>query len=175
MQRFYGRVPLTEAHAFLFFKRKGITQKLLHEIKYNGNQKLAIDLGKTFGENCVKERLFQSIDLIIPVPLHKSKYRLRGYNQSELIAMGMADKLGAELDTAAVVRSVKTSTQTKKSRSERWKNVSEIFKANTNRLKGRHVLVVDDVVTTGATLESCAQSILDAGALDVSIACLALA
>lgn len=174
-QRFYGRVKLDEAHAFLFFKRSGLTQKILHEIKYRGNQELAVEMGRLFGEQCTKQGMYKLVEIIVPVPLHKSKLRLRGFNQSELIARGMAEKLGVRVVPDSVTRLIKTSTQTKKSRMERWKNVERIFEADYSVLKGKNVLVIDDVITTGATLESCVQSVLEAGALKVSIGCLAMA
>lgn len=175
IQRFYGRVLLTEAHTFLSFSRNGLAQRILHEIKYGGNRELAIEMGRLFGEKCSELELYKSIDVIVPVPLHDSKLRLRGFNQSELIAKGLGEKLGVPVETKAVTRLVKTSTQTKKSRTERWKNVERIFETSQSALSGKHVLVVDDVITTGATLESCVQSILDAGAKKVSAGCLAMA
>lgn len=175
IQRFYGRVLLTEAHTFLSFSRSGLSQRILHEIKYGGNRELAIEMGRLFGEKCSELELYKSIDVIVPVPLHDSKLRLRGFNQSELIAKGLGEKLGVPVETKAVTRLVKTSTQTKKSRTERWKNVERIFETSQSALSGKHVLIVDDVITTGATLESCVQSILDAGAKKVSAGCLAMA
>lgn len=174
-QRFYGRVLLKEAHAFLFFKAKGITQSLLHNIKYKGNKSLAVELGKRFGVACQEQGVYTTVDVIVPIPLHRSKQRLRGYNQSEQIAIGLSEQMDIPIDRTSVKRIVKTTTQTKKTRSQRWKNVDKIFHVKHLLLKGKHVLLVDDVVTTGATLESCAQSILDAGAEEVSIGCLALA
>jgi len=174
-QRFYGRLKLAEAHAFLLFKRKGITQNLLHAIKYNGDKKLGVELGKLFGKRCRELNLLSTVDVIIPIPLHTSKLRLRGFNQSALIGKGLAESLDVFLDEKAVIRRVNTTTQTKKNRMERWKNVDQTFKVVSSNLKSKHVLLVDDVITTGATLESCGQVILNAGATKISIACLALA
>lgn len=174
-QRFYGRLQLEEAFAFLLFKRKGITQNLLHSIKYNGNQKLGLELGVIFGDRCKSLDLFEKVDIVIPIPLHKSKLRYRGFNQSAIMAKGLASSLGILLDEKSVIRKIKTATQTKKTRMERWKNVDQTFNVITNELQGKHVLLVDDVITTGATLESCGQTILEAGASKISIACLALA
>ncbi len=174
-QRFYGRITLEEAYAFLLFKRKGVTQNLLHSIKYNGNQELGLALGTLFGNRCKELSFFSTVDVVIPIPLHKSKLRFRGFNQSAIIAQGLANSLDVPLDTASVIRAIKTSTQTKKNRMERWKNVDQTFKVSSVKLTGKHVLLVDDVITTGATLESCGQTILKAGAASVSVACLALA
>ncbi len=115
------------------------------------------------------------MDTVVPVPLHKSKLRLRGFNQSELVAKGLANGLGCTLDSHTVHRVKKTPTQTRKNRMERWQNVAQIFEATTNQLAGKHVLLVDDVITTGATLESCGQALLQAGVSKLSIACLAIA
>ncbi len=174
-QRFYGRLKLEDALGFLLFKQKGITQNLLHAIKYNANQELGLELGLLFGKRCKELSLLSTIDVVVPIPLHKSKLRFRGFNQSNLIAQGLAKKLEVGVDTQSVIRTVKTKTQTKKTRMERWKNVDQTFMINTTKLKDKHVLLVDDVITTGATLESCGQTILAAGASKLSIACLALA
>jgi len=175
LQRFYGRLQLEEAFAFLLFKRKGLTQKLLHSIKYKGNKTLALEMGTLFGIRAKQLGLYSSVDVVVPIPLHLSKLRFRGFNQSAFIAQGLASMLAVKLDERAVIRKVKTTTQTKKSRVDRWKNVDQTFEAHPLSLKGKHVLIVDDVITTGATLESCGQTILAAGAEKISIACLALA
>ncbi len=174
-QRLYGRLELEEAHAFLLFKRKGLTQNLLHSIKYKGNQELAVELGLLFGTQCKALSMYSGVDLVVPIPLHKSKLRFRGFNQSALIAEGLSRGLHKPYNENCMIRKVKTATQTKKNRMERWKNVDSIFQASSNVLKDKHILLVDDVITTGATLESCGQAILDAGAQKLSIACLALA
>lgn len=174
-QRFYGRISIEEAYAFLLFKNKGLTQNLLHSLKYNGNQELGTELGLLFGKRCKELDFFKTVDIIIPIPLHKSKLRFRGFNQSALIAQGLATSLGVALDAKSVIRKIKTTTQTKKTRMERWENVDQTFGITTLSLKEKHVLLVDDVITTGATLESCGQTILKAGATKISIACLALA
>lgn len=173
--RFYGRLQLEEVYSFLLFKNKGLTQKLLHAIKYNGNQQLAVELGELFGISCKQQNLFTTVDIIVPIPLHKSKLRFRGFNQSAQIAKGLASTLGIGFDENSILRKTKTSTQTKKTRTERWKNVDKTFKVVNSKLEGKHVLLVDDVITTGATLESCGQTILASGASKISIACLALA
>jgi ComF family protein len=114
------------------------------------------------------------VDVILQIPLHKIKLRLRGFNQRELIAKGMAEGVAMEMDNEAIIRNVKTTTQTKKNRMQRWKNVDKTFAVVSNNLENKHVLLVDDVITTGATIESCGQVILEANAT-LSVACLALA
>ena len=174
-QRFYGRLQLKEAYGFLLFKNKGLTQKLLHSIKYKGNKELAFELGKMFGTRCKELNLFSSVDVTVPIPLHISKLRFRGFNQSAIIAEGLAVGLGIEMNDEAVIRKVKTTTQTKKTRTERWKNVDNTFELVSSSLENKHVLLVDDVITTGATLESCGQTILNGSTNKLSIGCLALA
>ncbi len=174
IQRFYGRIKLAEAYGFLLFKNKGLTQKLLHAIKYKANKELAIELGLMFGTHCKELNLFSTVDVIVPIPLHKSKLRLRGFNQSALIAKGMAEGLGIEMNSEAIIRNVKTTTQTKKNRMQRWKNVDKTFAVVSNSLENKHVLLLDDVITTGATIESCGQAILDSNTT-LSVACLAIA
>lgn len=174
-QRFYGRLQVEEALGFLLFKNKGLTQKLLHSIKYKGNQVLAVEIGRLFGLACKERNLLSSVHVVVPIPLHKSKLRFRGFNQSALIAQGLALALQVKLDEESVIRRTKTSTQTKKNRMERWKNVDSTFEVASGYLENKHVLIVDDVITTGATLESCGQTILTSGASKLSIACLAIA
>jgi ComF family protein len=174
-QRFYGRIQLQEAYGFLYFKSKGITQKLLHSIKYKKNEKLALELGHMFGVSCKEAKIFSKASVVVPIPLHISKLRFRGFNQSALIAQGLANELGVPMDDKAVIRKVKTTTQTKKTRMERWKNVDNTFEVISKSLDKKHVLLVDDVITTGATLESCGNAILNSGVNELSVACLALA
>ena len=172
---FAGRLELTEARAYLKFYHGGITQKLLHYIKYKGDQDLGKFLGAMFINHLDKEKVFGNIEVIVPVPLHRSKLRTRGYNQSEVLADGMADVLGITVDSTSVERIKKSETQTRKDRAQRWQNVSGIFQVTGDSLKGKHILLVDDVITTGATLEACGEAIIEAEAGSLSIAALAAA
>ena len=132
-------------------------------------------LGKYFGTQ-IKESVFNQVDVILPVPLHKSKLRKRGYNQSEWLAMGISESLNKPLDINSLLRTVATDTQTRKSRFDRWKNVEKIFNITEHKvLEGKHVLIVDDVVTTGSTLEACINAVLEVNNTKVSIATLAVA
>lgn len=172
---FSGRVNLSAIRVYLKFYSEGITQHLLHEIKYNGNKDLGQHLGEelmNFGDNT---EVFQDVDLVIPVPLHQTKLKQRGYNQSLLLAEGMAKVLNKPVNTSSIVRMHKSDTQTRKNRAERWENVSGIFEAVNKDLEGKHVLLVDDVLTTGATLEACAQAALASGCRSISVAALAVA
>ena len=172
---FAGRLELDEARAFLKFYHGGIAQNLLHYIKYKGEQDLGEYLGKMFIQHLSKESAFNKVEVVVPVPLHKSKLQARGYNQSKVLAKGMAYVLGITVESLSVVRIKKSETQTRKDRAARWQNVSGIFAVSNDNLRGKHVLLVDDVITTGATLEACGETILAAGASSLSVAALAAA
>ncbi|MCD4832852.1 MAG: ComF family protein [Bacteroidales bacterium] len=174
-QLFWGRTKLEYATGFFTFSKGSKYQGMMHKFKYHGNKEIGYVLGKSFG-NHLRNSVFNQIDIIIPVPLHKSKLKKRGYNQSEWIAKGLSETMQIPLDVKSFIRSVATETQTRKSRFERWKNVEKIFKVtNENALKGYHILLVDDVVTTGSTFEACANAILEIEDTKVSIAALAVA
>ena len=173
---FAGRVPVFRATAFCSFHKGSLVQQLVHQLKYKGKQKIGTYLGFLFGLNLLESDDFQSIDVIIPIPLHWHKKKKRGYNQSEAICDGIAKGMKKTCDYSLLIRTIDTKTQTKKSRYNRWENVSQIFKVlQPEKLEGKHVLLVDDVVTTGATLESAAQILLEVPNIKISIACLAWA
>ena len=172
---FAGRLDLADARAYFKFYHGGITQNLLHHIKYKGNQELGEYLGKMFIQHLSKQSAYTNVDVVVPIPLHKSKLRARGYNQSEVLAIGMADVLGVAVDSSGIVRTRKSETQTRKNRADRWQNVLGIFEVTNDNYHDKHVLLVDDVITTGATLEACGETILAAGAASLSVATLAAA
>lgn len=173
--RFYGKVKMKYATSFLHFEKKTITQVLLHEIKYDKKKELGRMLGRFFGEE-LKNSRFNDIDIIIPVPLHPNKLKARGYNQSEWIAMGMSESMGKPMVTDALIRKIETNTQTKKNAFDRWENVDGIFHvALPEKVKGLHALIIDDVVTTGSTIEACAAELLKTEGTIVSAAALAAA
>jgi ComF family protein len=161
---------------FLKFYKSGITQSLLHQIKYEGNTELAEKLGIWYGNHLEKEGYRNGFDLVIPVPLHKRKLKIRGYNQSDFIAAGLAKILCAERDLNFMKREINNPTQTRKSRLERMQNVKGIFRLrHTRHSLSTRILLVDDVLTTGATLESCASVLSDAGYTELSFATVAYA
>jgi ComF family protein len=170
---FFGRVPIAEGAALYRFEKDSPIQKIMHAIKYKGNQKLAGHLGGLMGEAFRQQNFFSTVNAIVPVPLHPKKQRKRGFNQSAVIASGIADKLGIQMDQNLVYRNTFTTSQTKKSRFARWENVATVFSCDARDLNGQHFLLVDDVLTTGATLEACAQPLLQKGA-KISIATLAM-
>ncbi|MEJ2595045.1 MAG: ComF family protein [bacterium] len=173
---FWGRVRIEAATSFLFFNKGGRVQQLMHALKYRGNRKVGIYLGKLFGSALSDADTFREADLIIPVPLHPRKLHKRGYNQSEMIGQGLSDTMDKPLNTQSLSRIVHTASQTRKSRYSRWENVKDVFQVNhPEHVAGRHILLVDDVLTTGATLEACATKLLEVEHTKVSMATLAYA
>ena len=175
-QSFYGRVRLHAVTSCYFFAKSGKVQHLIHQLKYKGNKEAGIFLGQQIGESIKNEPLFQGIDYIIPVPLHPKREKQRGYNQSLMIALGIHETTGITVADKYLVRTVYTATQTHKTAEERFKNVQNIFKVRfADELKGKHVLLVDDVLTTGATLEACAQTLENIPGITISVATTACA
>lgn len=157
-QIFYGRVNFHAVTACFFFAKKGKVQRLIHELKYKGNWEAGVFLGQQLGASIQDAPLFQGVDYLIPVPLHPKREKRRGYNQSLMIARGINEVTGIAIGDKFLVRAVNTATQTKKSAEERFKNVKDIFQlCHAEELEGKHILIIDDVLTTGATLESCAR------------------
>ena len=173
---FWGRVHITAAASYFFFARGSKYRVLLHKLKYAGRGDIGIKLGQWFGNELATCPIFSDVDYIIPVPLHPKKQKSRGYNQSEKICTGLAVAMHKPVDTKTLVRAEFTNTQTKKNRMERWHNVSTVFAVkNAETLNNKHILLVDDVLTTGATIEACCNTILSATNCKISIAVLAYA
>ncbi len=172
---FWGRIPVEYATSFFYFSKGSPYQKILHELKYKGMKEIGLEMGRIFGKE-IRDSEFRKVELVVPVPLHPSKLRKRGYNQAEWIALGLSEGLCKPMDSRSLIRKVSSSTQTRKGRYDRWMNVEGIFDASQpDHLSNRHILLVDDVVTTGATLEACASVILGLGNTKISIATLAVA
>lgn len=166
---FHGKVALEAAGALLRFNAHGLAQRLLHRIKYRDDREAAGAIGAMMGEALAASERFRGIDAVIAVPLHPAKERRRGYNQSHLLADGIRTVLPLEPLHHALRRAERTATQTRKGRLDRWQNVKEAFEApDPGLLHGRHVLLVDDVVTTGATAEACALAVQRAPGARVS-------
>jgi ComF family protein len=160
-QIFWGRIKIEMGTALLYFHKKGRTQNLLHNLKYKNRKDVGFYLGQLLGNQIKENQIFLSCHFIVPIPLHPNKLKKRGYNQAECFALGISDILNIPVMSDIVVRKIETSTQTKKTRTERWLNVAEAFKVNySDKFVSKHFLIVDDVVTTGATIEACAQAIL---------------
>ncbi|PID95206.1 MAG: amidophosphoribosyltransferase [Bacteroidetes bacterium] len=175
-QLFWGRVAVSYATSFFYFRKNSKVQHLMHQFKYAGRKEVGSYCGQLFGIALSQSSYFSEAEYLIPVPLHPQKERKRGYNQSELIAKGMAQKMNAQLDISTLFRSVNSATQTKKNRYQRFENMDGIFRLKeASHLKGKHLVLVDDVVTTGSTLESCASTLLQIPDVRVSVATLACA
>lgn len=171
-----GRVPLQQATSLFVFEKDGKVQNLLHALKYENQQIIGELMGQTFYNDLKNSGFFEGIDRVIPIPLHKKKQKARGYNQSECFAKGISEKSGIALDTENFVREVETSTQTKKGKAERWANVKDAFALkDANAFKNKHVLLVDDVITTGATIEGAWQALRDVEGIKISVASIAYA
>lgn len=176
IQVFAGRVPLINASSFYLYEKSGKIQKLLQAIKYQDQSKLAEFLGEEYGKQLIIDGTYQDVDYIIPIPLHINKLKARGYNQSECFAKGLAKALIKEMNTTCLFRAVDTKTQTKKNKYQRWENVEGIFQLNeTENLENKHVLLVDDVVTTGATIEAAWDALRKVNGIKLSVASIAFA
>ena len=173
---FYGRVPVEMAASYLLFNKGGRVQRLIHHLKYKGRKDIGIWLGEEYGKLLAASPHFSGIHLIIPVPLHKKRLMQRGYNQSDQFAAGLSKSLNVPVANRLLVRTRESSTQTRKGRYDRWKNVEDLFLLlQPELLAGAHLLLVDDVVTTGATLEACIAALRRAPDVRVSVATIAAA
>lgn len=171
---FHGRVFLNSATSFLFFNKGGKVQHLIHQLKYNGKKEIGIYLGSLLGKELSQSMLYHDVDFIIPVPLHPVKEKKRGYNQSQIVCMGMAQEMEAEVAMDVLFRKYHSTTQTRKSRYERWENVKDIFELKrTSKLEEKHVLLVDDVITTGSTIEACGNLLATIPGIKISVSSLA--
>jgi ComF family protein len=175
-QLFWGRCNIEKAAAFSFYNRDSRIRKLIHNLKYRGIKDVGFELGKIYGASLSGTEFLKGVDLIIPVPLHPSKKRARGFNQSEIISAGLSEATGLPSDSETLIRFAKTETQTRRSRYERWANVEGIFNVSDDAgIKGKHILLVDDVITTGSTIESCVNELLKVEGVRVSVIALAVA
>jgi len=175
-QQFWGKIQLQGAYSLYYFSKGGKVQNLMHQFKYRGMKQIGNLLGNIAGGQLAQNEVFNTVDLIVPVPLHRKRLQQRGYNQSAHFAEGLAEKLNAAVEINNLVRTTITETQTHKSRFARFENMQDVFTIeNPERLKNKHVLLVDDVITTGSTLEACGTQLLKIEGLKLSIATVAYA
>ncbi|WP_445383802.1 ComF family protein [Robiginitalea sp. IMCC43444] len=172
---FYGRAPVCKASALFYYRESGLIKRLIHRLKYQGMQQLGGFMGEWHGEILKKDPGISNIDLVMPVPLHAAKMRKRGYNQCELFGRAIASSLQAEY-TGKLLKKIKNArTQTTRNRWLRWKNTQGVFHlAHPERLEGKKILLVDDVITTGATLEACCLALSSVARLEIYIAVMAV-
>jgi ComF family protein len=170
---FWGRLALVHATAQFYFTKESLMQRLMHQLKYKGNLALGLQLGRLMGISIKESGRFEDIDAMIPLPLFPAKEKRRGYNQSTVLCNGMAEILSIPVFNNIIIRPQHTESQTKKGRVDRWKNIEGKFVLeNSSVVHNKHLLLVDDVVTTGATLESCGNELLNAENVRLSIATL---
>lgn len=173
---FENNIPIEAASALLWYSADGKWRNIIHRFKYNGEWRLAEFMGEWIGSDLAKSGNFEDIDIIVPVPLHPLKHFMRGYNQSEHLCIGISKALKCRCRFNAVKRRRYNKSQARKMRKERWDNVEGIFSVkHAEQLRGQHILIVDDVITTGATIIACAKSIIEACEGDVRISIAALA
>lgn len=173
--RFAGRVPIAKATSFAYFTPDGLLQHLVHRLKYEDRKDIGLFLGRQLGYDLLQLKWADDIDVIVPVPLHEKKEAERGYNQSALIAEGMSEVLKIPVDNNILKRTRYTESQTQKTRSERLENMQDAFILNAGICKGAHILLTDDILTTGATLEAAARALLSSPGIKVSIATIGIA
>lgn len=173
-KKFYGRVPINSGTALFYYHKNGKIQQLIHQLKYKNKENIGELFGNWLAGEMTKSKRFKNIDYIVPVPLHPKKQRIRGYNQLSKFGEILAKNLNAKLSEDKLIKIASTDTQTKKNLLERWNNVKELFILKDKTFfENKHVLLIDDVITTGATIESCAYQLLKTKNITISIAVMA--
>lgn len=176
IENFWGKLNVESATSFLYYAKAGKVQQMIHNFKYHKRLEVGRTLARMFAADLLESPFFSKVQAIIPVPLHWTKLKTRGFNQSEIIAIAMAEKMHIGVETGVLFRKFATETQTKKSRIKRAENVSGKFELkNQERIAGKHVLLVDDVITTGSTMESCASLLQQVPEVRISLASLGFA
>ncbi len=174
--QFLGKINFNAAASLYYFSKGGKVQHLIHQFKYHGYKKLGLFIGESYGRQLIQSPFFSNIDYIIPIPLHPRKEQQRGYNQAEWFAKGLAIPIKAVVDTTTLTRKYASESQTHKTRFKRWENVQEIFTlSNSHHLEGKHILLVDDVITTGSTLEAAGHVLMEIPDIRISVCSLACA
>jgi ComF family protein len=176
VSRLYGKLNVDFGSSFLYFHKSGITQKILHMLKYEHMPELGELMGRWYGYELLQQKVDEKVDFVIPVPLHPRKEKIRGYNQSYFIAQGMNTSTKIPVENEILYRIHYEKSQTQRTKEQRWKSVSDAFIVkDKGKIEGKYILLVDDVITTGATLEACGRQLLKNGAAGISVATLAIA
>ena len=171
---FYGRANIENATALLIFRKESIVQKIIHDLKYRGNQRIGQELGKWLGAELVRNTNYSNIDIVVPVPLHKKRLKERGYNQVERFGKEIAMALNAQYQDQVLLKKSYNKKQSKSGRFHRWINTSETFTiTNTSLLENKHILLVDDIITTGSTIEACVNQLKSIKKIKISVAAMA--
>lgn len=172
----YGRVQLRYTSALLWFSKKGLVQRLLHNLKYKGHEEVGEFLGQWLGQELCRHEGFKTVDVVIPVPLHSKRLRQRGYNQVDKFGRELAEALECDFNTNVLQKTKATRTQVFKDRIKRWMDDDGLFVVTDyESLKGKHILLVDDIITTGATIEICANALSKIEGITISVATMAIA
>lgn len=175
-KKFYGRIPVLHSSALFYFHKKGIVQELIHNLKYKGHEEIGTILGEWYAEDLKTIHLLQTVDEIIPVPLHPKKLRERGYNQVTAFGTALSTSLNLNYNDSLLIRNVYSKTQSKKTLLGRTEGIETIFDVSfTEKNHNKHFLLIDDVITTGATLEACSRALLKIPGAKISIVCMAMA
>ena len=175
-KKFYGRIPVIHVSAFLYFHKKGMVQELIHNLKYRGHQEIGTQLGHWYAEALKNNPAINSVDVIVPVPIHKKRRHNRGYNQVDNFAKALSNELNIPVENDVLVRKIHSKTQSKKNLLGRMEGIDQVFDVVfAEKEHNKHFLLLDDVLTTGATLEACARAILKIPGAKISIVCMAMA
>jgi ComF family protein len=175
-KKFYGRIPVVHTSALLYFHKKGIVQELIHNLKYKGHEEIGAILGEWYAEDLKTIDLLQSVDEIIPVPLHRRKLKERGYNQVTAFGTALSSGLNIDYNSSILVRNVYSKTQSKKNLLGRTEGIESTFDVIfSEKDHNKHFLLIDDVITTGSTLEACSRALLKIPGAKISIVCMAMA
>lgn len=175
-KKFYGRIPLEYASALLYFHKKGIAQEIIHKLKYKGHQEIGTVLGHWYAQDLKEIKILETVGVIIPVPLHKRKYRERGYNQVTTFGKALSTDLNILYNDSILKRKVYSKTQSKKNLLGRTEGIESIFDVSFTEMDhNKHFLLIDDVITTGSTLEACSRALLKIPGSKISIVCMAMA
>jgi ComF family protein len=175
-KKFYGRIPVMHTSALFYFHKKGIVQELIHNLKYKGHEEIGAILGEWYAEDLKTIELLKSVDEIIPVPLHRRKLKERGYNQVTAFGTALSSGLNIDYNDTILVRNVYSKTQSKKNLLGRTEGIESTFDVSfTEKDHNKHFLLIDDVITTGSTLEACSRALLKIPGAKISIVCMAMA